>query len=176
MLDNPPVLRRLQQEFRDFHVSSSAPARWKDLEQLPYLTSVLLEGLRLSYGLASRLPRVAPDRIIRYRDFDIPAGVRICMSFVTPPNSSDFISQPCDEFHNCSALIHHGMLTDTGLHVLASDSPQRGHLPRPVEVRPAALDGRKEAAVSGAISGQLLERDEELYWDKVSEIFSIFLT
>ena len=95
VLDNPPVLYRLQQEFKDFSDSSSGPARLKELEQLPYLTSVLLEGLRLSYGLAMRLPRVAPDRVIRYRDVDIPPGVRIRVNSITPasPDSSKTFCQ-----------------------------------------------------------------------------------
>lgn len=76
VLDNPHVLFRLQEELKGLRDSSAGQAKLRDMEQLPYLTSVLLEGLRLSYGVATRLPRVAPDRVIRYRDFDIPPGVR----------------------------------------------------------------------------------------------------
>lgn len=88
VLDNPSVLRRLQEELNNFNRSSSRAACLKEIEQLPYLTCVLLEGLRLSYGLAMRLPRVAPDRVIKYRDFDIPAGVSVRRSYHAPTQPS----------------------------------------------------------------------------------------
>lgn len=52
------------------------------LEQLPYLTAVLSEGLRLSPGSASRLARVAPDRSIYYDGWEIPAGTPVGMTTI----------------------------------------------------------------------------------------------
>lgn len=46
------------------------------LEQLPYLTAVIQEGLRLSYGLTTRLPRVAHERL-QYHDWEIPPGTPV---------------------------------------------------------------------------------------------------
>lgn len=67
-------------------------------------------------------------------------------------------------------LIGHATFTDTRIYVLDADPSQREPLPRPIEIRPAALDGRKEAAIFRAISGQFLKRDEELCWDQVCEL------
>lgn len=50
------------------------------LEQLPFLTGVVREGLRLSPGLATRLARVAPDRDLFYYQWRIPAGTPVGMT------------------------------------------------------------------------------------------------
>lgn len=50
------------------------------LEQLPYLTGIIREGLRLSPGLATRLARVAPDRDLTYGQWSIPAGTPVGMT------------------------------------------------------------------------------------------------
>jgi hypothetical protein len=52
-----------------------------ELEQLPYLTAVIKEGLRLSYGVSHRLPRIAPNEIISLvsgkKTWEIPPGVSL---------------------------------------------------------------------------------------------------
>lgn len=50
------------------------------LEQLPYLTALLMEGLRLSPGLGTRLQRIAPDRSLVYGQWTIPAGTPVGMT------------------------------------------------------------------------------------------------
>lgn len=52
------------------------------LEQLPYLTAVLMEGLRLSPGLASRMARIALDRDLIYGEWRIPAGTPVGMTTI----------------------------------------------------------------------------------------------
>lgn len=53
------------------------------IESLPYLTAVIKEGLRLSYGVSSRLDRVDPDNTLLYTDkntgkeWAIPAGTPV---------------------------------------------------------------------------------------------------
>ncbi len=42
-------------------------ASWLTLEKLPYLSSVIAEGLRLLYGVSSRTPRIAPQEHLIYR-------------------------------------------------------------------------------------------------------------
>ncbi|KAI4242602.1 MAG: hypothetical protein L6R40_003983 [Gallowayella cf. fulva] len=77
ILDNESILRTLKAELATtFNPDAKAP-RLLRLEQLPYLTAVILEGLRLSYGVATRLPRIAPDRIIQYKQYSIPPGVML---------------------------------------------------------------------------------------------------
>ncbi|KAL4876966.1 cytochrome P450 [Aspergillus karnatakaensis] len=50
------------------------------LEQLPYFTGVMLEGIRLSYGVTARLPRIAPYNALKYKDWTIPPGTPVSMS------------------------------------------------------------------------------------------------
>jgi hypothetical protein len=43
-------------------------------------TGVVDEALRLSYGLIIRLPRIAPNEDLRYKDYTIPAGVSVFLN------------------------------------------------------------------------------------------------
>lgn len=45
-------------------------------------TGVVNEGLRLSHGMTARLSRISPIENMLYKDWVIPAGVR--MSFRSP--------------------------------------------------------------------------------------------
>lgn len=54
----------------------------KALEQLPYLKAVLMEGLRISTALGTRLARIAPDRDLFYKQWRIPAGTPVGMTLV----------------------------------------------------------------------------------------------
>ncbi|KAI8931399.1 hypothetical protein NX059_011729 [Plenodomus lindquistii] len=60
LLTQPLILQRLTTEVRSAVDSSGNLPRWVELEKLPYLSAVIAEGLRLSYGLAGRTARVAP--------------------------------------------------------------------------------------------------------------------
>ncbi|KAA8565346.1 hypothetical protein MFRU_045g00490 [Monilinia fructicola] len=50
------------------------------VERLPYLNACTLEGLRLSYGVSTRLARIAPNEALRYGKWHIPAGTPVGMS------------------------------------------------------------------------------------------------
>ena len=78
---NAAILKRLREELDLVQpLGSTAPASVQELEQLPYMTAVLTEGLRLSYGAVTRLARIAPDRAIQYNDWIIPPGTPVGMS------------------------------------------------------------------------------------------------
>ncbi|KAI5922014.1 trichodiene oxygenase [Camillea tinctor] len=62
------------------HEAGTADLSVSSLEQLPYLTAVIMEGLRLSPSVASRLARVAPDRDLFYDKWCIPKGTPVEMS------------------------------------------------------------------------------------------------
>jgi cytochrome P450 len=79
--------------------------KWSTLEQLPYLSAVLLEAIRLSYGVATRVPRIAPDETLIYEgkfgdqpvQHTIPPGTAIGMSSVIMHANQDIFPDP-DEF------------------------------------------------------------------------------
>ena len=90
LLAQPDTLRKLKEELhraiplaRDIH---SVPLI--TLEGLPYLSAVIKEGLRLSYGASMRLQRIDPDNAIIFKDrksgkeWVIPAKTPVGMSTV----------------------------------------------------------------------------------------------
>jgi cytochrome P450 len=76
LLKEPAKLQRLTDELRKANLTTST-----ELEQLPYLTAVLQEGLRLAYGVSHRLPRIAPTETLSFTDggktWLIPPGVGV---------------------------------------------------------------------------------------------------
>lgn len=83
--NNPNILTKLRAELdslKNDTAKNLVDINAVALEQLPYLTAVLSEGLRLSPGTASRLARVAPDRSIYYDGWEIPAGTPVGMTTI----------------------------------------------------------------------------------------------
>ncbi|KAK5292441.1 putative P450 monooxygenase [Cryomyces antarcticus] len=83
ILATPSILRRLRNELRGLYSSSdpsSSALSWQTLEHLPYLSAVVAEGLRLSYGVSHRLQRVSPDTALRLGDAIIPPGTPVSMT------------------------------------------------------------------------------------------------
>ncbi|KAK7946092.1 Trichodiene oxygenase [Apiospora aurea] len=64
------------------------------LENLPYLTAVLMEGLRLSPALATRAQRIAPDRDLVYNGQVIPAGTPVGMTTLLMHTDPDIYPDP----------------------------------------------------------------------------------
>ena len=101
LLSDPKVMRSLRQELESAIPEPSARMEIKDLEKLQYLvrirketavlkrltcapllqTSVIQEGLRLAFGVSTRLQRVCPDEVLQFDDgktqWKIPAGVSL---------------------------------------------------------------------------------------------------
>jgi len=79
LLSNPTILKTLRQELEDAIPDPNKLAPVEQLEQLPFLTACIQEGLRLSYGLSTRLARVSPDNVMIFndgeKDWHIPPGV-----------------------------------------------------------------------------------------------------
>lgn len=79
VFNDKQILERLRAELASA-TADSPNLDLKALEQLPYLTSVLMEGLRLSPGLATRMARMAPDRDLIYDKWLIPAATPVGMT------------------------------------------------------------------------------------------------
>ncbi|KAH8897428.1 trichodiene oxygenase [Thozetella sp. PMI_491] len=82
VFDNPRMLQQLRVELTSAAANSDDGIDLKTLEQLPYLTAVLKEGMRMSPATASRGARVAPDRDTFYREWRIPAGTPVSMTSI----------------------------------------------------------------------------------------------
>ncbi|KAK1750420.1 cytochrome P450 monooxygenase sdnE [Echria macrotheca] len=70
------VLGKLRRELDSAVPDVSRIPSWAELQGLPYLGAVIKESLRLSYGVTTRLPRVAHEDI-HYKGYVIPAGTPI---------------------------------------------------------------------------------------------------
>ncbi|KAG8161577.1 hypothetical protein KVR01_008564 [Diaporthe batatas] len=76
---NEEILRRLRIEITSLSENSYDAIDLKKLEQLPYLTAVLTEGMRLSPAISSRAARVS-DKDLFYDKWRIPAGTPVGMT------------------------------------------------------------------------------------------------
>lgn len=88
ILANHEILNTLTQELQEAIPDPQHLPHWTTLEKLPYLSSVVQEGLRLSYGASGRSPRIAPEEDLVYRGkwqgkhvkYVIPRGYAVGMS------------------------------------------------------------------------------------------------
>ncbi|KAI0160237.1 cytochrome P450 family protein [Xylariaceae sp. FL1272] len=97
IVTNPAIQKRLTEEVKD--VMEGYPARkpsWAELEKLPFLQALIREGLRLSYGVMHRLPRVSPNHALQFKDWVIPAGVPVSMSAYLQHNNADVFPRPTE--------------------------------------------------------------------------------
>ncbi|RDW78939.1 cytochrome P450 [Aspergillus mulundensis] len=81
LLSNQAHLETLRAELRS-RLGSRPGNGWAlaDLESLPFLTGVVNECLRLSFGAVGRLPRVATHDALQYKEYSIPAGTPVSQS------------------------------------------------------------------------------------------------
>ncbi|CAG7932941.1 unnamed protein product [Penicillium olsonii] len=77
LLSDKVLLSQLQDEVRGVMPLHATIPPLSDLENLPLLRACINEGLRLSIGTLSRHPRIAPDTVLEYEGYTIPAGVSI---------------------------------------------------------------------------------------------------
>lgn len=66
----------------------------KTLEQLPYLTAVIMEGLRLSPAIGTRMARISPETDIYYKEWRIPAGTAVGMTLVLMHTDEKLYPEP----------------------------------------------------------------------------------
>ncbi|RYP32942.1 hypothetical protein DL767_004958 [Monosporascus sp. MG133] len=94
------ILKTLRAELASANIQSSSldTVELRTLEQLPYLTGVLMEGLRLSPAIASRMARIAPDRDLYYGERRIPARTPIGMTILLIHTNESLYPEP-KRFH-----------------------------------------------------------------------------
>lgn len=79
----PAILHRLRAELTSAATAAQTqPLDLRVLEQLPYLTAILTEGLRLSPAIGTRMARVSRNADIFYNDWRIPPGTAVGMTTV----------------------------------------------------------------------------------------------
>jgi cytochrome P450 len=104
LLSQPETLKKLKEELQTVLKSPSSPITLAALEQLPFLTGCVQECIRLSYGVCTRLQRIAPDETLAFndgnKDWYIPPGTPVSMTSVLIhhdesvfPNSRKFLPE-----------------------------------------------------------------------------------
>ena len=94
ILANPSILSALCSELKTAMPNASVIPPLQDLEQLPYLSAVIHEGFRISYGVTQRLPRVSPDAALRFQDWSIPAGTPVGMTSIFMHDNETIFPDP----------------------------------------------------------------------------------
>jgi cytochrome P450 len=94
ILANADIHHRLQAELTEARAASSKILSTQDFEQLPYLNAVIKEGYRLSYGITTRLPRIAPDTTLHCQGHIIPAGTTVSMTSVIQHMDASLFPSP----------------------------------------------------------------------------------
>ncbi|KAI9773785.1 MAG: hypothetical protein M1840_006010 [Geoglossum simile] len=80
VLSSGEIYDKLTTELEGSFPDPSLTLDFVTLEKLPYLTAVIKEGLRLSYGVIGRLPRVTPQSGAVFNGYTIPPGSIVGMS------------------------------------------------------------------------------------------------
>jgi cytochrome P450 len=108
LLKQPQLLARLTQELKTVVHDATKLPDWTVLEHLPFLSAVIQEGLRLSYGVSARTARIATEENLIYRgewhkklvEIVVPKGFAVGMSAAvthhnegTFPASNEFIPE-----------------------------------------------------------------------------------
>ncbi|KAI0139140.1 putative cytochrome P450 [Hypoxylon sp. NC0597] len=96
VLNDRNVYDQLMVELEGAIPNPTSRPSWNDLEKLPYLNACISEGLRLSYGVSSRLQRISPDGPMRYRPSDAVSASR-----------SEYVIPPGIPVGMTSVLLHH---------------------------------------------------------------------
>lgn len=94
ILANPPVVARLTAELKQAMPDPNIPASLQQLQHLPYLSAVISEGLRLSYGISHRMERSYPDRAFKYGDYVLPPNTSVSMTTMLIHDDPSIFPEP----------------------------------------------------------------------------------
>lgn len=70
------MLNHVAAELSTISQTDSLPT-WSQLEKFPYLTGIILESIRLNFGISTRNNRVLPVEDLHYKNITIPQGTPI---------------------------------------------------------------------------------------------------
>lgn len=108
IFSNTEVLKRLRTELSSAGATIDHPLDLKRLEQLPYLTAVLTEGLRLSPGVGTRMARISQTSDLMYDKWCIPAGTPVGMTLLLLHTDEKSFPEP--NLYNPDRWLHNGVM------------------------------------------------------------------
>ncbi|EGD97356.1 benzoate 4-monooxygenase cytochrome P450 [Trichophyton tonsurans CBS 112818] len=96
-VSSPKIYAAVTAELREAFPDPNGDIDFVTLEKLPYFTGIIKEALRLSFGVAGRLPRVVPEAGAEFDGYKVPAGTTVGMSSWTMHRNQDIFPDP-DKF------------------------------------------------------------------------------
>ncbi|DAA74422.1 TPA_exp: putative Cytochrome P450 pisatin demethylase [Trichophyton benhamiae CBS 112371] len=96
-VSSPKIYAAVTAELREAFPDPNGDIDFVTLEKLPYFTGIIKEALRLSFGVAGRLPRVVPESGAEFDGYKVPAGTTVGMSSWTMHRNQDIFPDP-DKF------------------------------------------------------------------------------
>ncbi|KAL4748424.1 hypothetical protein BDW72DRAFT_214810 [Aspergillus terricola var. indicus] len=94
LAQNPSILHQLREEIKQVLPTTTSTCTLPELERLPYLVATVNEALRIASPVVSRLPRVAPDEALMYKDYTIPPGTPMSSSSLLIHRNSTIFPDP----------------------------------------------------------------------------------
>lgn len=94
ILSNASIKAALLDELNPLLARTAGKPSFTQLEQLPYLTGICLEGLRLSYGVTTHLQRISPDAPLQFQHWCIPPDTPVSMSTILIHQNPDIFPGP----------------------------------------------------------------------------------
>ncbi|CZS93103.1 uncharacterized protein RCO7_07846 [Rhynchosporium graminicola] len=80
VVSNPEIYKRVCAELQAAFPNADDILDYAILEKLPYLTGIIKEGLRLSFGVPGRLARIVPAGGATFNGYFLPGGSFVSMS------------------------------------------------------------------------------------------------
>ena len=94
IISNPSILSKLQEELATCMSQTQGRPKWQQLEQLPYLSAIITEGLRIGYGISHRLQRLFPDDVLQYKGWTVPTNTPVSMTAVLIHDNPSLFPNP----------------------------------------------------------------------------------
>ncbi|KAF6227938.1 hypothetical protein HO133_007666 [Letharia lupina] len=94
ILHTPGVLAKLQEELGRVPLGKEGRFEWKYVQNLPYMTAVVKETLRISTPAIGPLPRVVPPEGARVQGNLIPGGTIILSTLITIHEDPHLFASP----------------------------------------------------------------------------------
>ncbi|KAI0202891.1 hypothetical protein F4808DRAFT_449551 [Astrocystis sublimbata] len=94
LLGNRALLARVREDLAPLARVPDEELTLQSLDGLPYLTGVVKESIRLSYGPVTRLPRVAAEETLRYGKYTIPPGTPVSQISYFVHTNKDIFPEP----------------------------------------------------------------------------------
>jgi len=96
LMHHPLILSTLRQELKAAMGTSSDVPSLAKLENLPYLSAVIKEGLRLHGGITARSARIAPNETLHYKEWSVPPGTPMSTSSIFIHRNPDIFPEPLE--------------------------------------------------------------------------------